>query len=260
MPRNNLYWHFAKIDGDGTPRLRYGDNREVKVGETIKVNPAHIEVCIFGLHASKRIEQAIEFTHASADYALCRVKLGGRVIHQTAADPSNPLANKGVASERTVLAMWSRQEFCQVVRQALAPILLKAIKRHWKDAPEAVTEYIANPTEEGQAAAYKAIKATLDNYPGNPIEPGYMLTCMLSDFTKQHNLFIYQIDDAVARYSYFIADCKHRMDSNNLAEQQGYYTTKNHAYDQTWRKLERALCSTMETEHEPSELHSPAPV
>ena len=31
------YWHFVRVDEDGVPRLGYGDGREVKVGETLKV-------------------------------------------------------------------------------------------------------------------------------------------------------------------------------------------------------------------------------
>ncbi len=32
------YWHIVETDSNGVPRLGHGDNREVKVGETLTVS------------------------------------------------------------------------------------------------------------------------------------------------------------------------------------------------------------------------------
>ena len=41
-------WHFCRND----KKLGYGDNREIKVGETLTVDPDRICLCNYGLHAS----------------------------------------------------------------------------------------------------------------------------------------------------------------------------------------------------------------
>src|SRR4051794_16379994 len=53
-----LYWHFAAVDGEGTPRLGYGDGREVRVGETLRVEGTPVP-CEHGLHASETLWDAL---------------------------------------------------------------------------------------------------------------------------------------------------------------------------------------------------------
>ena len=91
---NNLYWHFVQVGNDDTPRLGYGDNREVKVGETLIVNVKPI-LCSQGLHASAKLWDALGYASGNK-LSLCRVTLGGTVLHDT---------DKSVATERTVIAM-----------------------------------------------------------------------------------------------------------------------------------------------------------
>ena len=81
-------WHFASAD----LRLGHGDEREIRVGETLTVEPP-IELCERGLHASVRPLDALNY--ASGPIA-CRVRLSGQVIAGE---------DKVCATERTVLGM-----------------------------------------------------------------------------------------------------------------------------------------------------------
>ena len=49
-----LAWHFTKAD----KRLRYNDNREVILGETLSVTSIP-ELCYAGLHASEKLVDAV---------------------------------------------------------------------------------------------------------------------------------------------------------------------------------------------------------
>lgn len=73
-----LYWHFCQVDDSGTPRLGYGDRREVRVGETLRVEGEPV-LCRRGLHASARLYDALGYANAN-ELTLCRVTLGGTVI------------------------------------------------------------------------------------------------------------------------------------------------------------------------------------
>ena len=83
-----LGWHFARAD----LRLGHGDEREIRVGETLTVEPP-IELCERGLHASVRPLDALKYASESI---ACRVRLSGQVIAGE---------DKAVATERTVLVM-----------------------------------------------------------------------------------------------------------------------------------------------------------
>ena len=66
----------------------------VRVGETVTV-VGDLELCRHGLHASKRVMDALRYANGKR-LALCRVTLGGEVIHSD---------DKSVGNERTVIAM-----------------------------------------------------------------------------------------------------------------------------------------------------------
>ena len=85
-----LAWHFLPSDG----RLQFGDRRTlVKVGQTLRRNPAKLNLCYYGLHASVRPIDALGYAPGPI---VCRVRLSGTIIESD---------NKVVASRRTVLWM-----------------------------------------------------------------------------------------------------------------------------------------------------------
>jgi len=81
-------WHFVAADR----KLGYGDGRLVKPGVTYKVD-CEPELCERGLHASKRLIDALRYAPGPV---LCKVRLGGAVVHGE---------DKAAATERTVLAV-----------------------------------------------------------------------------------------------------------------------------------------------------------
>lgn len=107
-------WHFLQDDG----RLQWpcGRYRKPKVGQTLKVDPDHIELCRFGLHASKRIIDALEYAPGSL---ICRVEVGGKIIHGS---------DKLVSSERTIIAMADASETLHLMACWAAKRALKRIK------------------------------------------------------------------------------------------------------------------------------------
>ena len=88
-------WHFLTKD----KMLQYGDNREVRLGETLTVDPAELNPCNYGLHASVRALDALKYLSWS-DAVICYVELGGKIIEG---------GDKHVASERTVVA-WRKAD------------------------------------------------------------------------------------------------------------------------------------------------------
>jgi hypothetical protein len=85
-----LGWHFVTND----KRLGYGDGRIVAVGKTYTVPKNRpLEFCEYGLHASKRLIDALQYAPGSV---ICRVELSDRVIHGD---------DKAVGYKRRVIAM-----------------------------------------------------------------------------------------------------------------------------------------------------------
>ena len=84
-----LAWHFLPADG----RLQFGARSKVKVGQTLRRDPAKLSLCNYGLHASVRPLDALKYAPGPV---VCRVRLGGTIIEDD---------DKCVASRRTVLWM-----------------------------------------------------------------------------------------------------------------------------------------------------------
>ena len=82
------YYHFLNDD----KKLGYGDGRRVHVGKWYRVK-GPIELCKFGMHASKKILDALSY---SKSHTLCLVELSDDVIHD---------GDKSVASARKVIWM-----------------------------------------------------------------------------------------------------------------------------------------------------------
>ena len=146
------YWHFVQVDEHGTPRLNYGDNREVKVGETLAVHAKPV-LCEKGLHASAKLWDALGY--ASGDkLALCRVTLGGTVLHDD---------TKSVGNERTVIAMLDSDATEKLLRDFGRWCALQVI--HLWDAPDVVRQYLETGDESLRAAAGAAARAAeLEKY------------------------------------------------------------------------------------------------
>lgn len=106
-----LAWHFLRED----KKLGYKDGRFVRVGHTFKCDPESLDMCRSGFHASKRIIDALKYSHGPV---VCRVELSGKIINGD---------DKCVATERTVIAMADAtntlHEFaCWCAEEALRPV------------------------------------------------------------------------------------------------------------------------------------------
>ena len=106
-------WHF--LTEDGAMQWKCGRVLKPKVGQTLTRDPDKLELCSYGLHASVRLIDALQYAPGPI---LCRVEMGGRIIKGD---------DKLVASERTVLAMFDAtrtlHEFAVwCAREALAQI------------------------------------------------------------------------------------------------------------------------------------------
>jgi hypothetical protein len=83
-----LAWHFLRDDR----RLNYPPHTLVEVGQKLTVK-SPLELCCWGLHASKRAIDALEYAPGSI---ACRVELSGEILEGY---------DKVCATERTVLQM-----------------------------------------------------------------------------------------------------------------------------------------------------------
>jgi len=145
MSDTQYYWHFAQVDKDGTTRLGYDDNREIKVGETLRVEGAPI-LCKHGLHASAKLWDALGYANGER-LALCRVTLGGTVLHDD---------DKSVANERTVGTMLDADATEKLLRDFARWCALQVI--HLWDAPDIVRQYLETGDESLRAAAWAAAR------------------------------------------------------------------------------------------------------
>ena len=138
-----LGWHFCRND----KRLGFEDGRQIRTGRTLKVKPPVI-LCKHGLHASKRIIDALKY---SQGHIICKVKLSGKIIHDT---------DKSVATERTVIAMVNGErllhEFaCDIAEKALKRANVTD-KRSWNAIKVKRLWLDGKATDEELSAAYSA--------------------------------------------------------------------------------------------------------
>jgi hypothetical protein len=140
------FWHFVQVDGEGTPRLGYGDNREVKVGETLRVEGTPT-LCHHGLHASFKLWDALGYAQGEK-LSLCRVTLGGEADHDS---------DKSVANERTVVAMLDADATDKLLRDFSRWCALQVI--HLWDAPDVVRQYLETGDESLRSAARSAAES-----------------------------------------------------------------------------------------------------
>ena len=139
------YWHFVRCDGDGTPRLNYGDGRKILVGETLTIEGEPV-LCEHGLHASKRAIDALGYCRYDA--CLCLVELGGTVVHGD---------DKSVATARTVVTMLSREQTNTLLAE-FARWCALAVAHLW-EMPEALRQYLETGDNSLRSAAWHAAEA-----------------------------------------------------------------------------------------------------
>ena len=144
------YWHFCHGDKDGIARLGYGDNRQVKVGETLTV-AGEPGLCEHGLHASIDLWDALVYAPEHAHgfgWSLCRVELSGEVVHGD---------EKSVASARKVIAMLNTGATDKLLRDYARWCALQVI--HLWDAPSIVRQYLETGDASIRDAAWTAADA-----------------------------------------------------------------------------------------------------
>lgn len=141
-------WHFV----NESKTFRYDDKTKVVVGKKYCVNPEKLELCAFGLHASIRPIDAIEYAPGPI---VCRVKLSGKIIHSD---------DKLVASERTVLWMADATNTLHEFACLCADDVLPLFEAKYPDdkrprlAIEAKRKWLRGEiTDEGLAAARAAV-------------------------------------------------------------------------------------------------------
>ena len=136
-------WHFVNEDR----KLGYGDDRIVKQGRVYIVPQTRpLELCEYGLHASKRILDALQYAPGPV---LCRVELRGKMLHDN---------DKSVAYERKVLWMMDATD---VLRAFARRCALDVV--HLWSPPEIVIQYLKTGDESIRAAARNAAWAAARN-------------------------------------------------------------------------------------------------
>jgi len=127
-------WHFAKEDR----RLNYGDDRLIHIGETHTLSTAknRIRVCGWGLHASKRITDALFYAPGPIIY---RVELSGIIVTDD---------NKIAASNRTYLWGFDATDILRAFSRRCALDVI-----HIWNAPDIVIEYLKTGDDTLRAAA-----------------------------------------------------------------------------------------------------------
>ena len=132
-------WHFLSDDR----RMQFGDRELVEVGKTYRAD-GPIEMCLNGLHGSRRIIDALQYAPGGV---ICRVALWGEVQEQD---------DKLVARNRTVISMIDAtnmlHEFaCRCAENALKKAGIED-KRCWK-AIETKRKWLKGKATDNELAA-----------------------------------------------------------------------------------------------------------
>jgi len=135
-------WWFGRRDADGVVRLRYGDGRPVRVGETLRVD-GRVRWYGPGLHAGLTIGTALTYGHGDQ---LARVRLEPPVL-------INSETNQAVANGRTTLWLADFRE----PLQTFALNLLEAVLQAHRDAGHRVPARIGNAVAAQRARLAGAI-------------------------------------------------------------------------------------------------------
>ncbi len=136
-----ICWHFS------TGKLGYGDNREIIIGEThtVDISERPLSLCVWGLHASQRIIDALDYAPGPWVY---RVELGGEILLSD---------DKACAERRTYL---DGLDATEILREFSRWCALEVI--HQWDAPEVVRRYLTTGDESLREGACAAARAATD--------------------------------------------------------------------------------------------------
>ena len=130
-------WYFSSDDR----RLRHGDGREIRLGETHEVS-GEIEMCKNGLHASKKAIDALYYAPGTIVY---RVELSGEIKKGE---------DKLVAQKRTYLS--GGIDVSETLRKFARMCALNVVDM-W-EAPEVVIRYLKTGDKSIRAAAWAAAR------------------------------------------------------------------------------------------------------
>jgi hypothetical protein len=133
-----LAWHFVGAT------LR--DGRPVPPDGEVLRHPGDLLMCASGLHASKRIIDAVYYAPGTT---ICRVRCGGEGIKYT---------DKLACTERTIL--W-RVDGENLLRKFARQQALSVI--HLWDAPAVVREYLETGDESKRSAAWSAAESAAES-------------------------------------------------------------------------------------------------
>jgi hypothetical protein len=126
-----LAWHFVGA------KLR--DGRPIPADGEVLRHDGPVELCVSGLHASKRLIDALSYAPGDT---LCRVALSGDLQHET---------DKSVGRERVIL--W-RIDATLVLREFARRCALDVA--HLWDMPAIVRQYLETGNESWRQSAYLA--------------------------------------------------------------------------------------------------------
>ncbi len=131
MSNSTLAWHFV---GD---TLR--DGSPIPDNGAVLQHEGPLEMCASGLHASKRIRDALWYAPGGT---ICRVRLSGERLGD---------ADKIVAAERKIIWRVNGEDLLREFARACALDVIDL----W-DAPDIVREFLETGNEELRAAAWDA--------------------------------------------------------------------------------------------------------
>src|SRR5690242_8594161 len=133
-------WHFVAKNR----KLGYKDGRAVKPGQTYTVDCDPI-LCESGLHASKRLIDALRYAPGPI---LCKVKLGGKIVHGD---------DKSVATSRKVLAV---ADVSDILREFARKVASDAWHKHFKRGQHPdVDLWLSTGGEKHRSAADSAARS-----------------------------------------------------------------------------------------------------
>ena len=133
-------FYFSKLD----KKLSYGDNRVIKTGVTHKVD-GPIEPCVNGLHASKRIIDALKYAPGAH---LWLVDLSGEVVVSD---------DKVCASERKYLAGFNAEKLLREFARKQALINIEKIKPYCSESDHSlIINWLKTGDIKFRSAAYSA--------------------------------------------------------------------------------------------------------
>jgi hypothetical protein len=136
-------FYFAAND----KKLRFGDNRKIRVGTTHKVDCNPI-LCESGLHASKRLIDALKY---SPGHWLYLVELSGEIVEG---------GDKVAATERKYLARFNAEKLLREFARKQALINIDKVKPYCSDSEYLlILDWLTTGAEELRSASRAAAKA-----------------------------------------------------------------------------------------------------